>query len=134
MELRGKSGLSLLSECRRPPVKLILSWPPSVNEAYLPARRGKFVKTKLAKNYFEETYWEIIRLRIPSFGKARLKVLIKCYGANSHAYDIANLEKILIDSIQASGLFKNDNQIDDIRLKRMHVKPPGWVQVIISEL
>jgi len=30
-----------------------------------------------------------------------------------------------MDTIENSGLFKNDSQIDDLRFKRMFVKPPG---------
>ncbi len=133
MELKGKSGISLLAECRRSPVKLILPWPPSVNEAYMPFR-SRIIKTKIARTYFNDVSEDIFYKRIPSFGKARIKVLIKCYAPNPCAYDLANLDKILMDTIEKSGLFKNDNQIDDIRYKRMFVKPPGYVQVIIQEI
>jgi len=115
-------------------VKLILPWPPSVNEAYLPMGRGRIVKTKIARMYFNDVAWEIKFKRIPPFGKSRLKILIKCYSPNQSPYDLANLDKILMDTIENSGLFKNDNQIDDIRYKRMFVKPPGFVQVIIQEI
>ena len=134
MELKGKGGISILAECRRSPVKLILPWPPSVNEAYLPMGRGRIVKTKIARMYFNDVAWEIKFKRIPTFGKSRLQILIKCYSPNESPYDLANLDKILMDTIENSGLFKNDNQIDDIRYKRMFVKPPGFVQVIIQEI
>lgn len=114
-------------------MKLILPWPPSVNKAYMPFR-SRIIKTKIARTYFDDISEDIFYKKIPSFGKARLKVLIKCYAPNTAAYDLANLDKILMDTIEKSGLFKNDNQIDDIRYRRMFVKPPGFVQVIIQEI
>ena len=98
------------------------------------AKKRGFIKKKPARDYAEGVGWEIKIKRIPTFGKARLKVLVKCYSPNKSPYDLVNLDKILMDTIQDSGLFKNDAQIDDIRYKRMFVKPPGFVQVIIQEI
>ena len=55
-------------------------------------------------------------------------------GAGRRLRDIGNHEKAVSDAIEHAGLIDNDSQIDEIRLTRMHVEPPGCCDVTVTEL
>ncbi len=59
---------------------------------------------------------------------------ITAYMPNRRKRDLANIDKVLVDSIEASGLFDNDEQIDDVRYIRGPVAPPGRVHIVIESL
>ncbi len=87
-----------------------------------------------ARNYKDKVVKQLSVLRLKSFGKDRLKVTITAYMPNRRKRDLANIDKVLVDSIEASGLFDNDEQIDDVRYIRGPVAPPGRVHIVIESL
>jgi Holliday junction resolvase RusA-like endonuclease len=40
----------------------------------------------------------------------------------------------VLDALQHAGAFADDEQIDELRVKRLHVEPPGACDVTIVEL
>jgi len=134
MLLRNKNGISLLEECKRAPVELRLPWPPSVNNAYRSLGMGRVVKTKIAREYFSDIAALIRAKRIPSFGKSRLKILIRCYPPDNRRRDLGNLDKVLMDTLEHSGLFKDDSQIDNLHHVRRSASPPGFIEITIEEI
>ena len=114
-------------------VELTLPWPPSVNLAYR-TWNNKLVKTKVASAYFNQESLLIRSKGIQSFGESRIKVEVKCYPPDKKRRDLDNLGKVLIDTLENSGLFKNDSQIDDLHFIRECVKSPGFVVVRIEEV
>jgi len=131
---KNKHGISLLEECKRAPVELRLPWPPSVNNAYRSLGVGRVVKTKIAREYFSGIAKLIQAKRIPSFGKSRLKILIRCYPPDNRRRDLGNLDKVLMDTLEYSGLFENDSQIDNLHYVRRPASPPGFVEITIEEI
>lgn len=110
-----------------------LPWPPSVNKAYGSFKGVKY-KTKEAKLYFNDIAWLIRSKRIHEFGKRRLKLVIKCYPPDHNKRDLDNLGKVLLDTLENSGIFKDDEQIDDLRFIRKEVLFPGHVEINIQEI
>jgi len=104
---RTKNGISMLKECKRAPVELKLPWPPSVNNAYRSLGMGRVVKTKTAREYFSGIAKLIQAKQIPPFGDSRLKILIRCYPPDNRRRDLGNLDKVLMDTLEHSGLFKD---------------------------
>jgi crossover junction endodeoxyribonuclease RusA len=111
-----------------------LPWPPSVNTYW---RRGPNVTylTKKAKDFRSEVSYTV--LSNETIGGAmlgRLAVNIELVLPDRRARDIDNHVKAVLDALQHAGAFADDEQIDELRVKRLHVEPPGACDVTIVEL
>lgn len=95
---------------------------------------NRIILSREARNYKDKVVKQLSVLRLKSFGKDRLRVTITAYMPNRRKRDLANIDKVLIDSIEASGLFDNDEQIDDVRYLRGPVAPPGRVHIVVESL
>lgn len=65
--------------------------------------------------------------------EGRLKVCIELTAPNRRKFDIDNRIKACLDALQETGLFVDDEQIDELIVKRLHVEPPGCCDVTITE-
>ena len=132
--MNNKNGIKQMS----PPPKRIetfeLPWPPTVNKAYSRNPKGGVYKTKEAKLYFNDTSLLIRVKKIQGFGKKRLKLVIKCYPPDHAKRDLDNLGKVLLDTMENAELFKDDEQIDDLRFIRKEVLYPGHVEINMEEI
>jgi crossover junction endodeoxyribonuclease RusA len=110
-----------------------LPWPPSVNTYW---RRGNNVTylTKKARQFREEVIdsVDISERVVPNFN--RLGVHLELTLPDRRKRDIDNHIKAVLDSLQHAGVFEDDEQIDDLRVTRLHVEPPGACDVTIVEL
>ena len=114
-----------------------LPWPPSTNTYW---RRGGNVTylTKRAKEFRKDVAaiindldWEGLH----SFSSAaRLGVHIELTLPDRRKRDIDNHIKATLDALQHAGVFYDDEQIDELRIKRLHIEPPGACDVTIVEL
>ena len=127
---------------------LTVPFPPSVNAAYktlvVPKKKynpgtGKFsvyyhtfrAKSKVAKEYHKSVGSAIKCKQLQTFGDLRLKVVVVLHEADNRKRDLANFDKILLDTIVESGLISDDSNIDDYRFIRgKKMKPPRAVVVI----
>jgi len=124
---------------------IILPFPPSVNAVY---RTKAFISKKTGKpqsmpilseqgrKYVKEVEKIIAYMDKEWFGKARLKVEIFAFASDERRRDLGNLDKILMDSLQKSGVYENDCQIDDqrfIRGKKCYGVHPT-VLVVLTEI
>jgi crossover junction endodeoxyribonuclease RusA len=64
----------------------------------------------------------------------RLGVLIELTPPTRRRLDIDNFCKSTVDALMHAGVFVDDEQIDELRVKRLHVEPPGCCDVVIQEL
>ena len=108
-----------------------LKYPPSSNNLYFNAGKLR-VKTKKAKNY-EKYAAYMIRGEKASFGSKRLDVIIRVFPPDHRKRDIANVEKILMDSCVKASLFNDDSQIDKLTICRCNVVKEGKVIIIVQE-
>lgn len=113
-----------------------LPWPPSMNTYW---RRGGNVTylTKRAKEFRSEVA-DCVREHFDYKGRetlrGRLALHLELTMPDRRRRDIDNHIKAAIDALQHAGLFYDDEQVDEIRIKRLHVEPPGACDVTICEL
>jgi Holliday junction resolvase RusA-like endonuclease len=68
-------------------------------------------------------------------GEKRLSVEIDVYPpTGKRGYDLDNVPKVVLDSLQKAGAFKNDSKIDYLLIVRKPKYPNGMLKVRISEL
>jgi crossover junction endodeoxyribonuclease RusA len=66
--------------------------------------------------------------------EGRLSMQIFAYPPDKRKRDLDNLIKVLQDSLQKSGLFNDDSQIDKLYIERKEVKKSGCLEIIIEEI
>jgi len=118
-----------------PTITLRLPWPPSANKYRICARGRWFLSAKGQQYHCDVEAIVADELGVPCVPlSGRLGVSIEAVMPDRRRRDLDNMQKIILDSLQACRVFENDFQIDDLRIKRLHVEPPGCVDVCIQEL
>ena len=125
-------------------ISIVLPYPPSVNAYWrhiptlgrskysrggvrvLISERGREYRTSVGKHV------RLLRLRGPL--TARLAISIDVFPPDHRRRDLDNALKAILDSLQAAGVFEDDEQIDQIAVMRREVVPPGRVKVELLEL
>lgn len=114
-------------------IRLTLPWPPSINHAKH-FWRGRVVTSKAAVEYRKAVADEVWQHHPGRrLGKVRLEVHIQAFPPDRRKRDLDNIQKVLIDSIQAAGLFDDDEQIDYLSILRGPRLDGGMVNVQITE-
>jgi len=114
-----------------------LPWPPSVNSVYRMFVMGKvprMIISKQGREYFSKVAGLVKELYRIRFEKARLKVRIIVYPPDRRRRDLDNLGKVTLDSLQKAGIYRDDEQIDELIFLRCEVRKPGEVVVTIEEI
>lgn len=109
-----------------------LPWPPSVNTYWRRNGNRYFVSAK-GMQFRREVAFACLHDRGFFSEDARLAVVIEAYPPDRRRRDLDNLYKSLLDSLEHAGVYKDDNQIDQLCIYR---KPSlhGKVTVLISEI
>jgi len=92
--------------------RFAVRFPVSVNSVYR-AWQNRVIMCPKAKQYKQQLLRELRALELPRFGAARLDVQYIVHAPDNKRRDLANLDKLLTDTLQAAGLFKDDEQIDN---------------------
>lgn len=112
-------------------LQIELKWPPSVNHMYL-RTRSKIIQKPEVVRYKQETRALLYgRKDLPMEGK--LSVLIEVYPPDHRRRDIDNVSKVTLDSLQYAGVYRDDYQIDDLRIIRREVVKDGKLIVTIEQ-
>lgn len=117
-------------------ISISLHWPPSVNHYWrtaVIAGRAQTYISKEGKAYREEVGW-LLRKVQPKKMLDRLQVTVLAYPPDRRARDLDNLLKSLLDSLAHGGAYENDNQVDEITIKRCIPVVNGVVHVTISSI
>lgn len=115
-----------------------LPWPPSVNN-YIRRTTNRSYMTKKGKEFRDASVFEILGRSLhgdrPLSGfTGRLAVHIELIAPDRRKRDIDNHVKPVLDAMQHAGVFEDDAQIDELRVKRLHVESPGCCDVTVTEL
>ena len=107
-----------------------LPWPPSVNHywRYVPGQRPK--RSRGARDYILIVRKTLAYLDYPKFGCGRLSVTVDLYPPDRARRDIDNLMKALLDALQKAGAYKDDSQVDELRIVREEMVVPGGAIVV----
>lgn len=114
-------------------IQLTLPPPPSINHYYR-AVRGRIFINKHGLEYREVVNRVVHRLNPNAKPlRKRLTVAIRYCPADRRRRDLDNVLKPLLDALQKAGVFKDDEQIDDLRIHRGPVVPGGRVEIQLWE-
>ena len=109
-----------------------LPYPPSVNHIYRRTKRGGVMLDDKARSYREEVIYAIGKGHTTLTG--RLRVQVDAYMPDRRTRDVSNILKALEDAMTHAGVWKDDGQIDDLRVIRRGVESPGRVVVRVSPI
>jgi len=112
-----------------------LPWPPSAN-TYWRRNGSRYFISKKGQDYRDYVIKECYIYAGLFHEDSRLSVSIDAFPPDKRKRDLDNLFKSVLDSLQAAALFPDDNQIDELSIRRMpfnegkiiikmHVLPPS---------
>lgn len=88
--------------------------PPTTNNLYF-NRTGKGrIKTGVYRSWQEHAAWSNCKAKRETFGRVAIEISVP----TDRRRDLDNYLKPLCDLLQSMGIVKNDNQIDDLRIRR----------------
>lgn len=111
-----------------------LPFPPSVNR-YWRSVKGRVLISRNGRDYIRSVA-AIVRLEnnAPRFGTKRLSLEIVANCPDRRLRDLDNICKAVQDSLQKSGVYDDDSQIDRLTVIRGKVSKPGRVVCTLEEL
>lgn len=116
-------------------VSFRLPWPPSVNTYWRHGPRGTYL-AKSGKVFRAEAI-EDIRRQVDCdepYG-GRVAVSVELVAPDRRARDIDNHGgKAVLDALVHAGLIVDDEQVDELRIVRCGVEPPGCADVTLTRL
>lgn len=115
------------------PWTITLPYPPSVN-TYWRQFQGRTLLSKKGREYKQAVAVACLRNGLPRRLIGRIAMDIFATMPDRRRRDIDNITKCLIDSLAAAGVFADDEQIDDLHIRRGPVSKPGSVVVTVWEI
>lgn len=112
--------------------RLTLPFPPSANQLYRSTNKGVRISMR-GRAYREEVALCVIRQRAKHM-TGRLAVLIEAYMPDRRRHDLDNLLKATLDCMTYSGVYLDDEQIDDLHIKRCGIVPGGCLVITLEEI
>lgn len=113
-----------------------IPFPPSVNHYYKPCRWGSRVGIRLDA-HARQYRLDVIAAIYSEFGRLkpiekRLRVVFVAVMPDRRKRDLSNYLKAPEDALTHARVWVDDELIDDLRIVRGGVKPPGRLDVTIS--
>ena len=106
-------------------------WPPSVNTYWRHPGGGKHLISAKGRSYRKEVGWEAKAQKCAYSEFGRLSVEIWAYPPDARRRDLDNLLKAILDALTGIA-WKDDSQIDDLRIVRKGIYPKGLMEVKIE--
>ncbi len=102
---------------------LVLPFPPSLNSYYRNVSTGKLAGRTLiseaGRRYRQAVYDLAARSSWPRFGEERLRVTIEAWMPDRRRRDLDNVLKAVLDALTHALVWRDDSQIDDLRIVRV---------------
>lgn len=109
-------------------------WPPSGNHRN-GQRGGRHYTLPETRAFFERVRHACSVQNVPRALSGRLKVVFRCHEPEKkRKRDLDNVAKPLKDALTRAGVWKDDSQVDDLRVLRGSPEENGFVIVEIEEL
>ncbi len=119
-------------------IEMELPWCPSANHYLMVSGKSRFLSPAAKKFRKDVEYLAFLfsmeqHIQLPLTG--RLRVDVKLYPPDKRKRDIDNCSKNLLDALQHGDVFVDDNQVDELYLKRCTTDAPhGRIEIIVTEL
>ena len=116
-------------------LRLKLPWPPSVNQYWRAVAVGGRARNILSKKGRE--YREVVGASIKEqteeheTTEERLRVNILASPPDRRRRDLDNILKPLLDGMEHAEVYKDDSQIDELRIARLDPSKGGSVVVVV---
>ena len=110
-------------------IELELPFPPSVNHYY--RRVGARTLISREGRRFREKVCALLAVVGGGPMKGPLRMEIEVYPPDRRRRDIDNVQKALLDALEHGGMYRDDSQITDLRIRRCEVVPKGRTLVRI---
>lgn len=111
-------------------MQLILPWPPSVNTYWRPGPRGMYM-TAAGRDYRENALRQFKDYDFPVITE-KCTIKITAWPPDRRVRDLDNILKPILDLLEHAGVVKNDNQFDDIHIRRGEIEKFGQIYVEIE--
>lgn len=115
---------------------LTLPWPPSVNRYWRHPSTGKLAGRHLISTdgrKYREQVAAMTMLQTNAHYAGSLIVDITANRPDNRRRDLDNLLKAILDSLTHAGIWSDDSQISDLRIKwGEKVVPDGSIEIVIS--
>lgn len=112
-------------------IELELPWPPSANHYYRRSATGVYISKQ------GKAYRKAIRNLVRELGvetvRGRCSMSLDAFPPDHRKRDIDNIQKPLLDSLEKAGVFKDDNQIEDLQTTRHRPVDGGMVICTICQ-
>jgi len=109
-----------------------LLWPPTAN-TYWRRNGGRYFISKRGQDYREYVAKACYAYQGLFIAEDRLCVKIKAYPPDRRKRDLDNLFKSTLDSIQHTGLYVDDCQIDKLSIERMP-EHEGKISICVEKI
>lgn len=110
-------------------IELELPWPPSMN------RYWRHVGSRTLLSRAGRKYRQAVALRVVLAGRprveGRLEVSIEAFAPDRRKLDLDNRLKATLDALEHAGVYADDEQIDDLRIRRGSVRKGGALAITI---
>lgn len=118
----------------RMPYRIELPFPPSVNTYWRRGPRSTYL-SKSGRAYKQAVDCCVLRSsqELHPF-TGRLAVEVELYPPDRRTRDVDNCSKAVLDSLGEAGVWKDDEQIDDLRLIRRGIRKGGLCVVTVAEI
>lgn len=108
-----------------------LPYPPTINHYYGRTKHGSLYINQKGKSYRAAVQYNMRKVR-PIEGKIKLHVDV--FPPDKRRRDMDNLNKCLLDSLQSSGIIKDDYDIDQLSMTRREVVDGGKVVIKLEQI
>lgn len=113
-------------------VSFRLPWPPTINSYWIRSRHGIYLSER--GKQFREVSVEIIKGLGMVQSLDRLAIYIGLSPPCRRKRDVDNHLKAILDAIEHAGIIGDDEQFDDLRVRRLARVAGGHADVTISPL
>lgn len=114
-------------------IKLELPYPPTVNHYYgQRPRGGRYIKPE-GKLFRSEVLAEALQKKACNYLTCEIEVDIEVYPPDKRKRDLDNINKALLDALEAAGIFRDDSQIVKMTSTKFKQLKGGKVIVRISK-
>lgn len=105
---------------------LTLPWPPTANMYWrhvVIGKRAQVYVSKEGKEYQINVAAAVLSHGWPRFFEDKIAIEIVAYAPDHRLRDIDNLLKPTLDALARADVFSNDNQVDNLSIRRGNVVP-----------